>query len=155
MGPVNNTTYLLQHIAEVLSKQCDQLLEEQLGIRLSQYKILMVLEWNPRIEQRVIANSLGQTEAAISRQIKLMIKKGLLTSKIDTANKKRHISMPTPLGMQITEAAESLIKNNFQKDYQAIGDNNIVELNRDLQELHKSICKAGKHGACNHLLGNI
>ncbi|HXR49712.1 MAG TPA: MarR family winged helix-turn-helix transcriptional regulator, partial [Verrucomicrobiae bacterium] len=67
MGPTNNLSYLIQHLAAVMGKQSDQLLQEQLGIGYSQYKILMVLEWNPRVQQRTIAESLGQTEASISR----------------------------------------------------------------------------------------
>src|SRR5487761_1124155 len=101
MGPSNNINYLLLHLAAVIGKQSDQVLQEQLGIGLSQYKILLVLEWNPRIQQKSISDSLGQTEASISRQIKLLKKKGLLTTKADPANKRKHVSLPTPKGMQV------------------------------------------------------
>src|ERR1700752_4342498 len=105
MGPTNNLSYLIRHVSAVISKQSDQVLQEQLGIGLSQFKILMVLEWNPRVQQRTIADSLGQTEASISRQVKLLIGKGLLVSRADPRNRRKHITTPTPLGMQITEAA--------------------------------------------------
>jgi DNA-binding MarR family transcriptional regulator len=152
MGPLNNTTYLIEHIGEVLSKQIDQLLEEQLGIRLSQYKILMALEWNPLIEQKVIASSLGQTEASISRQIKLLIKKGLLKIKTDSANKKRRIAVPTPIGMQVTEAANGLIKQNLGENFTNLDESEVNKLNKALQVIHANICKQGKTGSCNHLL---
>jgi len=54
MGPTNNLTYLVQHLAAVMGKQADQVLQEQLGIGISQFRILMVLEWNPRVQQRTI-----------------------------------------------------------------------------------------------------
>ena len=58
MGPTKNLTYLLHHVSSVMGKQSDQVLQEQLGIGLSQYKILMVLEWNPRVQQRAVARDL-------------------------------------------------------------------------------------------------
>lgn len=153
MGPTNSLTYLLHHLAAVLGKQSDQILQEQLGIGLSQYKILMVLEWNPRIQQKAIAESLGQTEASISRQIKLLKTKGLLTTKTDPSNRRRHMSLPTPLGMQVTEAAATLLKRNFEGDYGALGGKELGELSSDLQDLHKIICRPGRLGACDHQLG--
>jgi DNA-binding MarR family transcriptional regulator len=153
MGPVNKLSYLVQHLAAVLNKQTDQLLQEQLGIGVSQYKVLMVLEWNPRVQQRVIANSLGQTEASVSRQIKLLIAKGLLVSKRDPHNHRKHITAPTPLGMQITEAADAIIRRNFSPEYAAVGDDQLTQLFKGLQKLHAVVCQPGKLGACDHLLG--
>ncbi|HMH31098.1 MAG TPA: MarR family transcriptional regulator, partial [Methylomirabilota bacterium] len=109
MGPTKNLSYLVHHLAAVMGKQSDQVLQEQLGIGLSQFKILMVLEWNPRVQQKSIADSLGQTEASISRQIKLLKGKGLLISKTDPTNRRRRITAPTPLGMQVNEAATSIL----------------------------------------------
>jgi DNA-binding MarR family transcriptional regulator len=153
MGPINNLSYLLHHLAAVIGKQSDQILQEQLGIGLSQYKILMVLEWNPRIQQKAIGENLGQTEASISRQIKLLKKRGLLISKVDPSNKRKHMSAPTPLGMQVTEAANDLLRRNFTSDFSNLGEDQILKLNANLQKLHKLVCRPGKVGACTHQLG--
>jgi len=154
MGPTNNLLYLLQHLAAVTGKQTDQVLLEQLGIGLSQYRILLVLEWNPRVQQRSIAESLGQTEASISRQIKLLLRKGLLSSRPDPSNRRKHITAPTPLGMQITEAATAILRRNFGPEFQQIGgDDQVVQLISELQRLHDIICQPGKLGACDHALG--
>jgi len=153
MGPANNLNYLIQHIAAVQTRQTDQLLADKLDIRLSQYRILMVLEWNPRVEQKVIANALGQSEASISRQTKVLIKKGLLEVKPDPKDKRSRISMPTPKGMQTTEEATNLLKHKFTQDYDNFKATELSNLSDSLISLHKSICKQGKLGACNHLLG--
>lgn len=153
MGPANNLPYLLHHLAAVIGKQSDQVLQEQLGIGLSQYKILMVLEWNPRIQQKSIAGSLGQTEASISRQISVLKEKGLLISKPDPNNKRRHMSVPTPRGMQITEAAADLLRQNFSSDYAGVGEDQLLKLSLGLQQMHKIVCRQGKAGACDHQLG--
>lgn len=153
MGPTNNLSYLVHHLAAVMGKQADQVLQEQLGIGLSQYKILMVLEWNPRVQQRAIADSLGQTEASISRQIKLLKAKGLLVTKADPQNKRKHITAPTTLGMQITEAASNIMRRSFGPEFSHLGEDQLMQLITGLQQLHRIVCRPGKLGACDHQLG--
>lgn len=153
MGPANNLSYLLNHLAAVTGKQSDQVLQQQLGIGLSQYKILMVLEWNSRVQQRSIADSLGQTEASISRQIKLLKTKGLLLSRIDPHNRRKHITVPTPLGMQVTEAADNILRRSFGPEFAGLGDDQLAQLISGLQQLHKIVCRPKKVGACDHQLG--
>lgn len=153
MGPTNNLTYLIEHLSAVLGKQSEQVLQEQLGIGLSQFKILMVLEWNPRVSQRSVADALGQTEASISRQIKVLTTKGLLVSKRDPNSRRRRIIAPTPLGMQVTEAATGMLRRNFGKEFSGLGDDQLMGLIAGLQKLHAAVCKPGKVGACDHPLG--
>jgi len=152
MGPTNQLNYLIQHLSSVLGKQADQLLQEQLGIGVSQYRILTALEWTPRVQQKTIALNLGQTEASISRQIGLLEAKGLLTVKRDAQNKRKHVILPTPIGMQLTEAATAIIRRGFGPEYASIGDDQFQQLLNLLQQLHKVICKKGKPGACDHVM---
>lgn len=153
MGPTNNLSYLVHHLAAVLGKQGDQLLQEQLGIGLSQYKILMVLEWNPRVQQKAIADSLGQTEASISRQVKLLKSKGLLVTRQDPQNRRKHLTVPTTLGMQITEAASNIMRRSFGPEFAGMGEDQVMQLITGLQQLHHIVCRPGKVGACDHPLG--
>jgi DNA-binding MarR family transcriptional regulator len=153
MGPTNSLIYLVQHLSGVISKQVDTVLQEELGIGLSQYKILMVLEWNPRVQQKTIADSLGQTEASVSRQIKLLETKGMITSRPDPQNRRKHITVPSVVGMQITEAASNCIRRSFGPEFSAMGDEQMASLLTGLQQLHDNFCKPGKLGACDHPLG--
>ena len=153
MGPTNNLTYLIQHLSGVMGRQFEQVLQEQAGIGLSQFKILMVLEWNPRVSQRGIADSLGQTEAGVSRQIKLLTEKGLLVSKSDPQNRRRHVPAPTPKGMQVTESANNALRRSFGPELSRLDDDQLMQLTAALQKLHAIVCRPGKPGACNHPLG--
>jgi DNA-binding MarR family transcriptional regulator len=153
MGPTSNLSYLVQHLSAVIGKQSDQVLQEQLGIGLSQYRILLALEWNPRVQQKNIAENLGQTEASVSRQIKLLTTKGLLVSRQDNKNRRKHITVPTQLGMQITEAATSILRRNLGPDFASMGEDQLLQLINGLQKLHAIVCKPGKVGACDHPLG--
>lgn len=153
MGPTDNLSYLLHHLAAVTNKQADQVLQEQLGIGQSQFKILMVLELNPRVQQRTIADSLGQTEASISRQIKLLQAKGLLSSQPDPNNRRKHITVSTALGMQVTEAATAIIRRSFGPEFASLGEDQFMQLLSGLQQLHQIVCRPGKTGACDHPFG--
>lgn len=153
MGPTNNLSYLVQHLASVMGRQSDQMLQEQLGIGLSQFKILMVLEWNPRVQQKSIADSLGQTEASISRQIKLLEAKGLVSVKVDPQNRRKHITMPSLVGMQLTEAATNILRRSLGPEFASMGEDQLMQLIAGLTKLHSIVCKQGKLGACDHPLG--
>ena len=78
--PSTDTGLLLQHITSLLAKQIDQLLQFKLEIGYSQFKLLEVINSRPGIQQRDIAAILGQTEASITRQMKLLVKAGLLVN---------------------------------------------------------------------------
>jgi DNA-binding MarR family transcriptional regulator len=153
MGPNNNPVYLIQHLANVLAKQSERLLRTELGIGYSQFRILMVLEWNPRVSQRTIADSLGQTEASISRQIKMLTAEGMLVSKPDPENRRRHITTPTPKGMQLTESANAILRRHFGPELAGVGDEQLAALTHGLQKLHLAVCRRGQAGACDHPLG--
>lgn len=153
MGPTHQLNYLIQHIASVMGKQTDQILQEQLGIGLSQYRILTALEWTPRVQQKTIADNLGQTEASISRQVALLSQKGLLVIKRDATNRRKHILMPSPMGMQLTEAATAIIRRSLGPEYAKLGEDHQQQLIASLQTMHKIVCKPGKLGACDHTLG--
>ena len=43
MGPANNLSYLLNHLAAVIGKQSDQVLQEQFGISLSDEELAQAL----------------------------------------------------------------------------------------------------------------
>lgn len=153
MGPANNLIYLIQHLSSVMGKQSERILRDRLGIGLSQFKILMVLEWNPHASQRSIADSLGQTEASVSRQVKALSTRGLLTAKRDPANHRRYVIAPTPKGMQLTESANSVLWRHLEPELSNFDDTELTQLAMGLQKLHMAVCKPGKPGACDHQLG--
>jgi len=102
---------LIQQLSALYSRDSDQILQEQLGIGYSQYKILGTLRDNPATQQKHIAFQLGQTEASVSRQIKLLERRGLLGSKVNPANKREHITTLTMKGERLTEAASTALQN--------------------------------------------
>ena len=141
MGPINNLNYLIQHIASVINKQADQVLQEQLGIGVSQYKILSVLEWSPRVQQKAIAKALGQTEASISRQISLLYKQQLVNKVVDMRNRRARLIKLTNKGLTLLEAADKIIRKFHNEQLSSLSNKKKSELYELLFELHTSICR--------------
>jgi DNA-binding MarR family transcriptional regulator len=100
---------LLHQLSSVFARESDQILQEQLGIGLSQYKILQALVENSAMQQRFIAVQLGQTEASVSRQIQVLEQRGLIESMRNPVNRREHITTLTSRGERVVEAAERVL----------------------------------------------
>ena len=144
MKPANNIGYLLQRLAFVLARQSDQVLQEQLGIGFSQFKILMALGWNPNVRQCEIAEKLGQTEAGISRQVKLLKEKGYLTTQINPSNRREHITVPTLKGQRLTERAMSVLNNYHAPMFEKLSEKQRERLLETLNIMHDHACRYEK-----------
>jgi DNA-binding MarR family transcriptional regulator len=102
---------MLHHLSAVFSRESDQILQEQLGIGLSQFKILSTLVENSAMQQRHIALQLGQTEASVSRQIKLLQSKGMVETMRNPVNRREHITTLTSRGDRIIDSAQGILAN--------------------------------------------
>lgn len=152
MQPSTNLGYLIHHISFVLDRQSDQALQERLGIGFSKFKILMVLKWHTGIQQKRIAENLGQTEAGISRQIKLMTEMGLLQSRVSPLNRREHITSLTARGDRIAEEAMSLLNDYHTPMFARLSVKQQEELTEILQIMHQETCRSQKPGSCNHVI---
>lgn len=150
MGPVMTTGYLLTHTATILLRQSDQVLQERLGIGMSQFKILMMLQHSPNVQQRKLAECLGQTEASISRQIKLLCEKGLLAIHVNPKSRREHITVLTAKGSKMTNAASDVLEQYHEPMFDLATEKERQQLQDTLQMFHGYICTTGKPFACDH-----
>ena len=146
MRPSNNIGYLLNHLAFMLGRQSDQVLQEQLGLGFSQFKIMMILKWAPSIQQKQIADKLGQTEASISRQIKLLHDKDLLSTRISAENKREHITTLTSRGEKLTEKAMDILNSYHAPTFASLSDKQQQTLLEILNIMHDRVCLDKKNG---------
>jgi DNA-binding MarR family transcriptional regulator len=142
--------YLLQHVAGAWAQQANQVLQERLGIGMSQFKILVMLQHEPHMHQRQLASHLGQTEASISRQMKLLVDKGMLAIRVNPDSKREHITVPTPKGVRLTEAARDTMAQYSQPLYEHLSEKQQKQLVETLRAIHGWVCQPGKHVACDH-----
>lgn len=150
MSPTNRLGYLLQHTASILARQYDMVLQKELGFGMAQFKILMILQQEEHVQQNKLAECLGQTEASISRQIKLLAKDGLLEVHISPGNRRQHIATVTAKGAELTKQALDTLKNYSVPIFDSLTAAQKQHLRTCLETLHNQTCKAGKPFACNH-----
>lgn len=148
MGPISSLGYLLQHVTAQLHRQADQLLQERLGIGMSQFKLLMMLQTVPGVQQRKLAECLSQTEASISRQTKLLQEKGLVIAAVNRANHRQHVMTITAKGVQITEAAHEALAAQLKTCLSQFSDKQVAQLIAMLSSVHDHVCAAGRPHAC-------
>lgn len=149
MGPTDTLNYLLQHTSTTMYQQSDQVLQERLGIGMSQYKLLMMLQHQSNVQQRNLADVLGQTEASISRQIKLLNEKGMLTVAINPSNKREHMTVLTPRGHKVTAAARDVLEEYHLPVFTELSGKQQQQLTDILQQIHASCCQPGKPHSCD------
>lgn len=107
----DNFANRIDHIAFLLARHSDQVLQEQLGIGYSQYKIMSIIQNATNLQQKQIADKLSQTEASISRQVKLSESQMLLRVYINPKNKREHLISLTPKGERLTLEADNILES--------------------------------------------
>lgn len=140
--------YLLHHLSSALDRQSDQVLQERLGIGFSQFKIMTAVAETPSVQQRQIAETLGQTEASISRQVKLMQTKGLLRSVVDPKNRRRRITSLTAKGERQRQQALTVLNQYHLPIFSRLSPNQQAELLEMLSLMHREVCQGDRPGRC-------
>lgn len=109
----------------------------------------MMLEQNPNVEQRRLADNLGQTEASISRQVKLLHEKGMLATRVNPKERRKHMTTPTLKGGKVTEAAREVLAQYHDPLFQQLNPKEQEQLHHALTLLHEHACAPGKPMACD------
>jgi DNA-binding MarR family transcriptional regulator len=147
--------YLLEHTAAMMVRQSDQVLEERLGIGMSQLKVLVMLSKEPNLRQRNLADRLGQTEASISRQVKLLQQRNLLAVRVNPQSRREHLTVLTPKGLKLTEAALEVLDQYNGPVLGVLSDKQREQLTEMLQPMHGLICVPDKSYACDYSFGDL
>jgi DNA-binding MarR family transcriptional regulator len=147
-----STMYLLQHIGTILERQFDQSLSEQLGIGTSQYRILLALEAHPDISQKHLAANLGQTEASISRQIRILQAKLLIDTQIHPRSRRERVTNLSPKGVTVILAAKDLFAQIATNLLGSLSDRQQKSLRVGLSVVHSKTCLPEMPRSCDHEL---
>lgn len=99
----------IHKLAFLLEKRADESLRSELDIGFAQYKVLEAINQNMLARQNMVAAMLDQTEASISRQIKILQKKGLILVSEVMGNKRAKELSLTVVGDEMVRHAEELL----------------------------------------------
>lgn len=135
----DNPGFLLHKIGAVMEHVSDKVLFEEFGIGFSQFKILFALEHHDGIQQKEIAGFLGQTEASISRQIKLLVSARLVSVKKGADDKKKHLITPTARGRQIAMDAFVSLNAHYMPVLSVLSPHEQMDLANKLSKIHSAL----------------
>lgn len=99
----------LHRLSFTLEKKLDEVMKRELDIGFAQYKVLEAINHNSLAKQNAVANMLDQTEASISRQVKILEKKGLIKIKDVSGNRRAKELSLSKVGEELVAGAENLI----------------------------------------------
>lgn len=130
---------LLQQVAASLARFNDEILLDRLEIGMAQFKVLCAVEVRPYVQQKYIARALGQTEASVSRQIKLMDRDGLVKIITKPGDRREHVVSLTPRGQRIVRRAQTLLNSHHRPLLSNIPANQQRALLNALQTLNRNL----------------
>lgn len=99
----------IHKLAFLLEKRADESLKKQTGIGFAQYKVLEAIGRNALAKQNMIAELLDQTEASISRQIKILEKRGLIVVGTVMGNKRARELTLSERGDELLQQCETVL----------------------------------------------
>lgn len=97
---------LLLDVADRVAKRLDDSLKHELGIGMSQYRIMRAVAQYSRASQKTIAQLLGQTEASVSRQIALLHDQRVVGVHRDASDRRARVLILTPRGRELLERCD-------------------------------------------------
>jgi DNA-binding MarR family transcriptional regulator len=124
--------FLFQNVSSSLARYSDNALQKNIGIGYSQYKILSCLVMKKDTRQIDIAHILGQTEASVSRQVKIIKERGLVNIKINPINHREHLLELTQNGYLLYDTATRLLNDIYLPVFDVLGENQVLEFKKSL-----------------------
>ncbi len=129
----------IHKLAFLLEKRSDESLKSQVGIGFAQYKVLEAIGRNILAKQNTVAILLDQTEASISRQIKILQKKKLINVASVMGNKRARELSLTENGEDLLRQCEEILD---LAQAQVIGGLSYQEQQHLQQLLERMVAKA-------------
>ena len=108
-------TYKIHKAVFLLDKMSDQILQDQLGLGFSQFLVMMALAKQPKAPPKHVAKAMDQTQAAVSRQIDILVDLGLVSRDTNPDSRREYCLSLTKLGERKYLAGLSQINERFDK----------------------------------------
>ena len=135
----DNPGFLLHKIGALMERTSDHVLFNEFGVGYSQFKILFALSHHEDVQQKEIAQFLGQTEASISRQIKLLREARFITITLGRDDKKKHLITLTSKGQNLLTDALSTLNRFYEPMLSTLSPKAQLELAGQLGMIHDSL----------------
>ena len=114
----NSVIFKIHHLVLLTDKLASKKLQESVGLSLSQFLLLSMLQCPLAANQKQIAHWLGVSEVAVSKQIEQLEKLDLIEKQENQPDRKQKFWQLTPKGQDKFQSA-IVIMNNLSEQWQS------------------------------------
>lgn len=136
---MSSLTFRIHQLVILTDKFADAHLQSLFGLSLSQFFILCILQCSPDSNQKLIAEHLGISPAAVSKQIEKLESLGILGKSNTQADRRQHNWQMTKLGVQKFEKAFKEMQNLTAKAESTLTEEEQKIMNQGLNKLFQQI----------------
>ncbi len=102
--------FQVRTITSLMDRWGDRLFREGIGVGLSQFLVLSVIDAHPgELNQQWVADRLGLTKGTVSRQIETGVAAGYISVKTSTASRRQNSVTLTEAGSAIVRRGDALL----------------------------------------------
>lgn len=136
----------LHDLVRTLDKWAEKILRPE-GLTYNQYVALVILSQHPGITGRLLAKSLGVTEAAGSGIVKVLLTKDFVTNHAAIGSGNRRELHITPAGQEKTDHCGHLLGHSLDDNARAIGldPSGLAAIIRSLHDEVRTVRHPGEH----------
>jgi DNA-binding MarR family transcriptional regulator len=134
-------TYKLHKVIFLMDKLTDKALQAKHKIRFSQFRMLMAISRHKELCQKEIAQYWEMTEAAVSRQVDILIESKLISREESKENRSKNVLSLTKKGSVLLTSVFKTISQLHGKIYQELDQNEKKIINQGLEKLFKKLCQ--------------
>jgi DNA-binding MarR family transcriptional regulator len=134
--------FALQKSLFVFDKSAEHTLRQEKMLTLAQFHVLVTLSAMGTVSQQAVAEILQNTQASISRQVAILLRKKLINRVQNLKNKREYKLSCTPLGIAEVKHTMNTLDNHFETIFAVLAHDEkkgiITALKRLVQEVKKS-----------------
>ncbi len=125
----------IHNLAQGLQQVVDKAIKERTGVGFAQYKVLEAVGYKGIAKQNELAKMLHQTEAGVSRQVKILYQKGLLV--YTSAQKKGSGSdvALTRIGEEVVRLAYQVVDGYSSSIDSVVNPENLEATHKSLRDM--------------------
>ncbi len=129
----------LHRLTSILQHRYDEMLQRRFGVGFAQVQILEVLTGSFPRSQRYISLELKQTEANVSRQLKLMQKQGVVSVKKNKKDSRLRDVVLTASGRRAHENAQKALRTEQEELMRHLTKDDRKVFTRTIQNLLRAL----------------
>ena len=137
-GPYSPLTSL-HRLEFILQHKSDTLLRDSVGVGFGQVQIMQALHRSVPLSQCAVASKLYQTEANVSRQLRLLKKKGLVSISRNKKDKRLHEAVLTVKGSKAFTKAEKILATQHKGLLKLLNSSEVKAFDRVISHLLKAL----------------